>query len=205
MERSLTRTHKYLLAFFIVLMIAGGLFRLYHAGAIGKLNQKKDIEFITLPQKTARVHVKGEVANPGVYTLESGARWIDAVEAAGGFTDDADRTNRNMARYLRDGQEVVVPRVEYEKLPAGGSAGGSGGTQEPEEDKVEPGEFVNINTAGEDELMRLPGVGPVLASRIIETRNTRGPFAKKQELMLVPGIGRQKYLQLEMYLVVKSP
>lgn len=201
MERSLTRTHKYLLALFIGLMIAGGAFRLYHAGVFGNPAPRKDVEFTVLPDEELHIHVKGEVKRPGVYTLEQGARWIDAVEAAGGFTVQADRSGKNLAQYLRDGQEVNIPRVKVEKLPPGGPDA----EVEPPVSKVKPGDRVNINTAGEEELMRLPGIGPTLASRIIETRNRRGAFKKTQEIMLVPGIGRSKFLRMEMYIAVEKP
>lgn len=197
----MTRTHKYLLAFFIVLLVLGGVFRLYHAGVIGSPDRKKDIEFTTLPEKTVRVHVKGAVRKPGVYALKRGDRCIDAVEAAGGFTEDADVEDGNLARFLNDGQEVNIPRLGYGRS----SAKGQGGAGEPAVSKVKPGEVVNINTAGEAELMRLPGVGPVLASRIVQTRGRRGTFKDKQEIMLVPGIGRHKYIQLEKHIIVKKP
>jgi competence protein ComEA len=134
------------------------------------------------------VHVVGEVAEPGLVTLPAGSRVADAVEAAGGPTDDADLSAVNLARDVVDGEQVLVP-APGQAVPApadattgasgGPGAGGAGGT----------GGQVPLNTADATALMELPGVGPVLAERIIAWRDENGPFTSVEELTEVSGIG----------------
>ena len=131
------------------------------------------------------VHVAGAVAAPGVYRLAAGARVIDAVQAAGGVSADANPDAINLAAVLADGQRVYVPRVG-EAAPVvvdgGGSSGGS----------VAPTGPVNLNSATADELDSLPGVGPATAAAIISYRDQHGPFASVDALTDVPGIGPAK-------------
>ena len=188
MERTLTRTHKIILVFFVILLMVGGVFRLYQAGIIGKHGTKKDITIIR-EEPPIKVHVKGAVRNPNVYTLKPGSRWGDAVDAAGGFDPSADKEGVNLAAFLRDGQEIYIPRIKntatyYKKT------------------KLKPGEMVNINTASAEELEKIPGIGPVTAGRIVESRKRRGPFRRIEEITLVSGIGKQKFLRMKRYLSV---
>jgi competence protein ComEA len=128
------------------------------------------------------VHVAGEVRRPGVYSFDEGARIVDAVRAAGGFTRKADRTAVNLARLLVDGEQILVPR----RAPGGSAASTStatGSTSDP----------ININTATAAQLEELPGVGEVLAQRIIDYREQHGPFTKPEDLQNVSGIGPKTY------------
>jgi competence protein ComEA len=119
------------------------------------------------------VHVVGAVAVPGVVRLPVGARVIDAVAAAGGATGDADLSRLNLARVLVDGEQVVVPRPgDPETQVAPTASRGIGG-------------LVNLNTASPAQLDELPGVGPVLAQRIVDHR----PFTSVDELDEVSGVG----------------
>lgn len=118
------------------------------------------------------VHVVGAVAAPGVVTLDSGSRVVDAVDAAGGATADADLSGLNLARPLVDGEQVVVPTPGQEPVAAA----------------VDDDGTTNLNTADEAALDALPGIGPVLAGRIVERRDER-PFASVDELTEVTGIG----------------
>ena len=111
------------------------------------------------------VHVTGAVESPGVVTLDAGSRVEDAVALAGGLTPDADESGVNLARFVIDGEQIYVPRVG------------------------ETGTALNINKATAAELEALPGIGPVLAERIVEDRETRGPFASVEDLGRVEGIG----------------
>ncbi|MBT0994726.1 ComEA family DNA-binding protein [Cellulomonas sp. DKR-3] len=133
------------------------------------------------------VDVTGAVRRPGVVTLPRGARVVDAVEAAGGATSEADLSRLNLARVLVDGEQVVVTTPD-DPLPAppgaedpGAGDGGTGGTGAD-------GGLVDLNTADEAALDTLPGIGPVLAARIVEHRTTQ-PFAQVDDLEDVPGIG----------------
>jgi competence protein ComEA len=125
---------------------------------------------------TVTVHVTGAVGAPGVYALPLGARVDDAIAIAGGLTSDAQESSLNRAQVLVDAQQVYVPVVgEAGPTPGGTTVGGVPGP-------------VNVNTAGAAELEELPGVGPALAGRIIEHRESR-PFSSVEDLMDVPGIG----------------
>lgn len=114
------------------------------------------------------VHVAGAVASPGLYTLSAGDRIADAVTAAGGAVDGGDLDGLNLARVVIDGEQVRVPMLG--------------------ESPVEDG-HININLADASALEGLPGVGPVLAARIVEYREANGPFSSVDALDAVSGVG----------------
>jgi competence protein ComEA len=130
------------------------------------------------------VHVAGAVAHPGVYRLRAGARAIDAVDAAGGPTIDADTGRINLAAPLRDGERVYVPRIG-EAAPSAIGAG-TGEERGP----------INLNTATVAELESLPGVGPSTAAAIVDHRERSGPFTSVEQLLDVRGIGPAKLDQI---------
>ena len=113
------------------------------------------------------VDVAGAVARPGVVRLPGGSRVIDAIAAAGGFAQDADRAALNQAAPLRDGARVYVPKPG--ELPPAGSSGSDAERK------------LNLNLASAAELEALPGIGPSIAARIVRSRDGR-PFAKPEEL-----------------------
>ena len=137
------------------------------------------------------VHVVGAVADPGVQRLPFGARVIDAIDASGGATPDADLARVNLAAVLTDGEQVVVPRPGEIVAPVDGAptAEGTPGVG----DQAAP---VNINTASAAELEALPGVGPTTAEAIISHRESAGPFASVDDLLDVRGIGEAKLEQI---------
>lgn len=152
------------------------------------------------------VHVVGAVRKPGVYELREGARVIDAVRAAGGMARSADATAVNLARSLTDGEQLVVPKrgeatagtgtaTGAGPASGGGGAAAAGGTSAA-------GAMVNINLAGAGELDSLPGIGPVLAERIVDYREQHGPFRTVRDLMKVSGIGSKKFESLEPHVTV---
>ena len=122
------------------------------------------------------VHVLGAVVEPGLYELDDGERIVDAVAAAGGFTETADQAALNLARVVGDGEQVYVPAVGEEPPPA--PAGGP-----------TVGGLVNLNTADSAELETLPGLGPELAQRIVDWRTQNGRFSSVDDLLNVTGIG----------------
>lgn len=126
------------------------------------------IETSALPVGDIEVYVTGAVQHPGVYPLPDGSRWIDALEAAGGATTDADLAGVNLAKRAQDEDQVVVPR-------AGTAVAGA---------VQSPGALVNLNTASPAELESLPGVGEVRAGKIVQSRTTDGPFAQVEDLVL---------------------
>ncbi len=127
------------------------------------------------------IHVAGKVRRPGVVRLPAGSRVIDAVEAAGGALPKARLATVNLARVLTDGEQVLVGMPGSQPLQ--GSAGTVTGSVPPVDATV------NLNSASVVELEALPGVGPVLAGRIVAYRDENGPFLSVDQLIEVPGIG----------------
>ncbi|MCF6096623.1 helix-hairpin-helix domain-containing protein [Thermovorax subterraneus] len=132
------------------------------------------------------VHVAGAVKNPGVYELKEGSRVIDAVKAAGGYISEADVTGINLAKKLQDEDKIYIPRLGESAAFDGVSGGVS-----PPDGKI------NINSAGIDELDKLPGIGLALAQRIIDYRNQHGPFKSIEELKNVSGIGEKRFEEIK--------
>jgi competence protein ComEA len=131
-------------------------------------------------QPTIYVHLLGAVAAPGLYELPADARAVDAVAAAGGFAEGADRASINLARFLSDGEQVYVPLEGEQPLSPAGPAGTIGGK-------------VNLNTADTATLETLPRVGPAMAARIIAWRDENGRFASVEDLKSVSGIGDKTF------------
>jgi competence protein ComEA len=156
------------------------------------------------------VHVLGAVRRSGVVELPASSRVGDALERAGGATDDADLDRLNLARVLTDGERLYVPRVGQQEVPealgpmadgaaagptagagaGAGSGGGSAGTG-GEESAV-----VDLNTADQTALETLPGIGPGLAGRIIAWRDEHGRFTAVEDLLDVSGIGDVRFAEL---------
>nr|WP_242483665.1 ComEA family DNA-binding protein [Streptomyces sp. NE5-10] len=135
------------------------------------------------------VDVGGKVRRPGVLTLPAGSRVADALRAAGGVRAGADLTGLNRARVLFDGEQVLVgvPGAPAGGGPAPGPGGGAGGSGAP----------LSLNTATAEEFDGLPGVGPVLARRIVDHRTEHGGFRAVEELREVDGIGERRFADLQ--------
>jgi competence protein ComEA len=128
---------------------------------------------------TVVVSVVGLVADPGLVTLPSGSRVADAVDAAGGLLPEADPASVNLAAVVADGQQVAV----------GVPAAADGAAPAPETANGSAAGVVNLNTADVATLDGLPGIGPVLAQRIVDHREQQGPFRQVEDLLDVAGIG----------------
>ena len=129
----------------------------------------------TTVAETIIVHVSGAVERPGLVTVPSAARVADVVAAAGGAKSGADLGELNLAATVRDGEQIVVP-MPGEVSPGSGEASRG----------------IDLNRSPAAELEELPGVGPVLASRIVEYREANGPFSEIEDLLDVGGIGEAK-------------
>ncbi len=125
--------------------------------------------------RTISVQVSGAVVMPGVYDLDPDARLEDAIRAAGGASSEADLAALNLARRLKDGENIDIPAIRPTPGP---------GTVPAAEDD----DRIDINLASAEELDLLPGIGPAIADAIIEYRTDNGPFASVDELARVPGI-----------------
>jgi competence protein ComEA len=133
------------------------------------------------------VHVCGAVRDPGVKELPKGSRAFDALEQAGGFTEDADQAYVNLAGFLQDGQQLYFPAVG-EALPR----------------TEEAGSLVDLNTADEAMLCTLPGIGETRAKEILKYRKEHGGFSKVEELMEVPGIKEATYEKIRDLVMVRK-
>jgi len=146
------------------------------------------------------VHVVGAVSQPGIYSLPPQSRVQDAVDSAGGLLPDANPLALNLAAYLSDGEQIVVPTMVPTVTPTvivveSQSNKPSNFLRQP---PPPPGptnssQLININTASQTELETLPGVGPVIAAKIIAYREAHGRFYTIEEILEVSGIGPVKF------------
>ena len=178
----------------VVALAAGGAF---YAGIHGQ-GEVVELDAGTAPVQEAQakeivVYVAGAVNRPGVVQLAEGARAKDAVDACGGFLPTADTNGVNLAQKLKDGMQVTVP----EKSPQGTAVQGAAGGAQAGAAKPLPEGMVNINTADEKELDKLPGIGPAMAKRIVEYRTENGAFQAPEEIKRVKGIGDAKYEKMK--------
>lgn len=132
------------------------------------------------------IDVTGEVVSPGVYELPAGSRVIDAIRAAGGAKAKAALSELNLARVIKDGEQIYVDPIytDGSRTRAGSKAAAPRGP-------------ININRASASDLDSLDGIGPVIAKRIIAYRTTNGPFTAPEDLLKVSGIGDAKFAQFK--------
>ena len=151
-------------------------------------------EAAALRETTIKVYVSGAVMEPGLYDLPTGARAWQAVEAAGGLRENANVEKVNLAKKLKDGNQVNVPAL---KAASGGKASGTGGATDKRYGRqgAPYGGRLNLNRATAAELDGLPGIGPAMARRIIERRQVKR-FTKVDDLLQVKGMGQAKLARL---------
>jgi competence protein ComEA len=196
----------YAVAAFVVVLLA---MRLLHRDASGGSGQKLSLEQPSRPGPRASastsgaagsetgkllvVDVAGEVRRPGVYRLPSGSRADLAVDRAGGVTRHGERTAVNLAMPLHDGQQIVVPR-----RGAAAAAGSVGPDGSPAGAAVsgQPSQPISLSTATVAQLDTLDGIGPTLAGRIVQYRDSHGGFQSIEELRQVDGIGDKRFAAL---------
>jgi competence protein ComEA len=178
----------------LVVLLLGGLVTAIVVSLLGATGQARPLP----PPATAGVdeangfalyvHILGAVESPGVYQFRDGDRVVDAIAAAGGFTATADQQTVNLARFLTDGEQILVP-VE-------------GAAPHPVPAPGDPGGKVNLNTASSAELETLPRIGPATAERILAWRETNGRFGSVDDLLNVPGIGDKTFESLKELVTV---
>ena len=148
-------------------------------------------------KKEITVYVSGQVKTPAVITLQDNGklRAVDAVNAVGGLTEFADTEIVNLAEPLIDGQHIHIPTKEiiFQEIPAAPN----------KSTNFAQGNFININTADEKELQKIRGVGPVIASRIVEYRNSNGLFKSIDEIKKVRGIGEKTFEKMKDSITVQ--
>ena len=151
-------------------------------------------------EETVVVHVIGEVNNPGVVTLPEGSRIIDAINMAGGKTEEADLSKINLAYIVEDGTQIYIPRINENLNQVNLISDGAGVGVVITDSNVEENEVdskVNINTASKEKLETLPGVGETTAQKIIDYREANGKFKTIEDIKNVSGIGDAKYESLK--------
>lgn len=163
------------------------------------------------------IHITGEVKKTGIIYLEEGARIADAINAAGGATKNASLEQVNLAYILEDGQKIYIPNKK-EKIETNAyiitnsgnnvlieKGKGSSNTNvnaKANQNMKGANIKVNINSANQTELETLPGIGPSLAGRIIEYRESNGKFQQIEDIQNVKGIGDSKYSNIKEYICI---
>lgn len=158
------------------------------------------------------VYVSGAVAKPGLHEIAPGSRAVDAIEAAGGMTEEANKDRVNLAKICKDGMQVNVPRLSAKELRklkqaqnvyAGENVNAAVNAVQTVNYvpavQQDNGGKIHLNSATLEELEELPGVGEVTAQRIVEYRNLHG-FNKIEDIMNVKGIGQAKFNKMRPYL-----
>ncbi|MGE7605462.1 helix-hairpin-helix domain-containing protein [Peribacillus frigoritolerans] len=148
-----------------------------------------------------KVDVKGAVKSPGIFTAQAGDRVIDLISAAGSFTEKADTDKVNFAQIIEDQMVIYVPEVGEEVN--GNLENIQVGTSGDAVTKGTSGGLVNLNTATQEDLQTLTGIGPSKANAILEYRETVGKFKEVDELKQVTGIGDKTFERLRDSISVK--
>lgn len=152
------------------------------------------IETNNQPEEKNKIflHITGEVNAPGIIEIDEGARLADVIEAAGGFTENADINKINLAYIVKDGQKINIPNVNY--VDTNSYITENMGENIIIEDITSSStNLVNINTATQTELETLTGIGPSTALKIIKYREENGKFKTIEEIKNVAGIGNSKF------------
>ena len=177
----------------------------------GNMSEKSSIEeqkngYENLEGKIV-VHITGAVQKKGILVLQEGARIADAIDSAGGSTEAADLDEVNLAYVLQKEKKIYIPSKEDKaklenKAYITSESGNNVIIQTVSTEKNGGNGKVNINTATQNELENLPGIGPSIASRIIEYREQNGKFNKIEDLQNVKGIGDAKFNNIKEYVIV---
>ena len=182
-------------------LVFGVLFGMLSAGLILLVSRPRPGQAILLrpppTQQPLIINIDGAVVAPGVYSLPPHSRVNDAVIAAGGFTGDASQGSVNLAAALEDGSHVYIPA----KIPEGDQTDQTAGGVIMLSASGELVRLININQASLEQLITLPGIGPVTAEKIIIYREEH-LFTRIEEIMKVPGIGPATYENIKGLLTV---
>lgn len=162
-----------------------------------------------------KVDIKGEVINLGIYTLKKYSRIIDCIELAGGLTENANTTVLNLSKKITDEMVIIVYSnaevAEFKKTKELEKQVQDSCIQKNEDslkndacidDDSSNTSLISINTATEDELSSLSGIGPSKAKQIVEYRTTNGPFKTIEDIKQVPGIGDSIFAQIKDYITI---
>ena len=184
-------------------LVVGILIGLLSAGVIlltSSPPRGTEIILQPLPEPPAmQIHVSGAVQRPGVYLLPQDSRVRDAIEAAGGFSETAITDGINLAAFLADGNQILVPLLS----PGANSLDVIISPPDSYQTDLQLAiPMVNINTASQTELETLPNIGPVTAQKIIAFREEFGEFSRIEEIKKVSGIGEATFEKFAAYITV---
>ena len=168
---------------------------------VAQTNTTKETE-----EKNIFVHIAGCVQKEGMLELSSNSRIADAIEKAGGLTQEADLSDINLAYLLEDGMKIYIPN-QNERQENNEKTENTAKTENTPsmqiQDTSTKQDVININTATQEELDTLPGIGSATATKIIEYRKEKGKFKQKEEIKEVSGIGEAKYEKIKEYISIK--
>lgn len=194
-----------------IIIIIGILYFIYN-GVDKKSTDQIDNNMLSIENNTKEneeskelviVHITGAVKTPGIVKLPEGARIEDAIDKAGGLTEEGDISDVNLAYVLEDGIKIKIPTISEEKNEEIIISNSGEGIIEKEISNNSENKLININKANETDLQTLPGIGASLAGRIIEYRNSNGKFNKIEDIKNVSGIGDSKYENIKNLICVK--
>lgn len=150
--------------------------------------------------ETIMIDIKGEIKKPGVYQSNKEERVMDVINRAGGLTEKADESQVNFAAHVQDEMIIFIPaKGQVSPIPSQNPSGGitSANGAGPKSNKI------NLNTADENELQNLPGIGPSKATAIVAFRNENGPFQSIEDLKKISGIGDKTFEKLKDSIMVQ--
>lgn len=153
-------------------------------------NSENSVTKENTEDNSIKIHITGEINNPGLIELTSGDRILDAINKAGGTTSMADTSKVNLAYVLSDGEKIYIPSINDEE-------------DIPYIENSSNNSKVNINTATSEQLQSLNGVGESIAESIIKYREENGKFASIEDIKNVSGIGDSKYEKIKEDICVK--
>ena len=170
---------------------------------------KEDNELLKKEEKDNNLYyvdIKGAVANPGVYSIESNKRVIDAIKMAGGLLDNSDTTNINLSKYVTDEMVIVIyTKEELEQINNSIDYSFNDAYQDYNNSKNKSSDnnnLININSASLEELKTLPGIGDTKAKSIIDYRESNGKFNSIEDIQNVKGIGSSLYEKIKNNITV---
>lgn len=201
---------KLIIAISVLLIVIGIVYNFLKQNSENEISYEniivQDIENIVSDEEVVeekeyiKIHITGQVRTSGIIELEYGSRISDAIEKAGGLTEFASLKNVNLAYKLEDGQKLYIPTTEEDVE----SVLMENGENIIKETNVsEKSKVININKANEVQLEEIPGVGPSMASKIVNYRNENGEFKSIEDLKNISGIGEKKFETMREYICVK--
>ena len=215
---NLTKKQKVIVLVIAIVVAIGMIYFIYNKNQItDDVNLENDIlvsenvakekSSNTTEENEVIIHITGSVKNPGIVRLKEGSRIEDAIEAAGGLTENADISKVNLAYVVDDGTKIKIPSSQEEDIGDEEIIGSGSGEniiiEENTTSSNKSSQTININKATETELQTLPGIGASLASRIIDYRSQNGKFGSIEEIKNVNGIGDSKFENIKDLISVK--